>query len=162
VEMPSPGGRPVMKEVQTEAKRRKVELLIVPTEQAIELLKQNPPETNAILHVTRCPASTHKPYHTYPRAGLPWISAAAADGMRFCDAVPVVLQFEYGWSATIAQSVDRNDRRQRRAGQSGPNLPLPRLASKNRTQTRGTRQPKTLCLSCFSGLRQPQERPKKA
>lgn len=46
------GALPVMKEVQVEANRRKVELLIVPTEQAIELLKQNPPDTNAILHVT--------------------------------------------------------------------------------------------------------------
>jgi len=41
-----------MKEVQVEAKRRKVELFVVPTEQAIELLKQNHPDTNAILHVT--------------------------------------------------------------------------------------------------------------
>ena len=46
------GALPVMKEVQAEAKRRKVELLIVPTEQAIAVLKQNPPETNAILHLT--------------------------------------------------------------------------------------------------------------
>ena len=46
------GALPVMKEVQVEAKRRKIELFIVPTEQAIELLKQNPPDTNAILHVT--------------------------------------------------------------------------------------------------------------
>ena len=46
------GALPVMKEVQAEAERRKIELLIVPTEQAIELLKQNPPQTNAILHVT--------------------------------------------------------------------------------------------------------------
>jgi len=41
-----------MKEVQAEAKRRRVELLIVPTEQAIELLKQNAAQTNAVLHVT--------------------------------------------------------------------------------------------------------------
>ena len=46
------GALPVMKEVQAEAKRRRVELFIVPTEQAIELLKQEPPHTNAILHVT--------------------------------------------------------------------------------------------------------------
>lgn len=46
------GALPVMKEVQTEAKRRKVELFVVPTEQAIELLKRNSPDTNAILHVT--------------------------------------------------------------------------------------------------------------
>ena len=58
VEVSSPGSRhrqrclPVMKEVQAEAKRRKVELSIVPTEQAIEQLKQKPPHTNAILHVT--------------------------------------------------------------------------------------------------------------
>src|SRR3974390_3107963 len=46
------GALPVMKEVQAEAKRRKVELSVVPTEQAIELLKQKPPHTNAVLHVT--------------------------------------------------------------------------------------------------------------
>ena len=46
------GALPAMKEVQAEAERRKVELLIVPTQQAIELLKHNSPETNAILHVT--------------------------------------------------------------------------------------------------------------
>src|SRR5271166_1688567 len=45
------GALPVMKEVQVEAKRRKVELVIVPTEQAIELLKQKPSHTNAVLHV---------------------------------------------------------------------------------------------------------------
>ncbi len=41
-----------MKEVRTEAKRRKIELLILPTTQAIETLKQEAEETNAILHVT--------------------------------------------------------------------------------------------------------------
>jgi len=46
------GALPVMSEVQAEAERRKVELLIMPTEKAIELLKQSPAETNAILHVT--------------------------------------------------------------------------------------------------------------
>src|SRR5213592_939598 len=46
------GGLPVMEEVQREAKRRKIELLILPTTQAIETLKQEPDETNAILHVT--------------------------------------------------------------------------------------------------------------
>ena len=46
------GALPVMKEVQVEANRRNVELLIVPTERAIELLQQNPPDANAILHVT--------------------------------------------------------------------------------------------------------------
>jgi hypothetical protein len=43
---------PIMKEVRKEAKRRKVELLVLPTAQAIELLNGNPRGTNAILHVT--------------------------------------------------------------------------------------------------------------
>jgi len=46
------GGLPVMKEVKQEAKRRKIKLLVLPTTQAIEALKQNPDKTNAILHVT--------------------------------------------------------------------------------------------------------------
>jgi len=46
------GALPVMQEVKREAKRRKVELLILPTEQAIALLKEKPAETNAVLHVT--------------------------------------------------------------------------------------------------------------
>ena len=46
------GALPVMPEVQAEAKRRKIELLILPTAEAIEVLKQKAEETNAILHVT--------------------------------------------------------------------------------------------------------------
>ena len=46
------GALPVMKEVKQEAKRRGVELAIVPTAEAIELLKREPADTNAILHVT--------------------------------------------------------------------------------------------------------------
>lgn len=46
------GALPVMKEVRSEAKRRKVELLVLPTAQAIELLSGKPRDTNAILHVT--------------------------------------------------------------------------------------------------------------
>ena len=46
------GALPVMQEVQAEAKRRKIELLILPTTEAIKILKQNPDGTNAILHVT--------------------------------------------------------------------------------------------------------------
>jgi len=46
------GALPVMKEVKQEAKRRGVELAIMPTAEAIELLKQEPEDTNAILHVT--------------------------------------------------------------------------------------------------------------
>ena len=46
------GALPVMKEVQGEAKRRKIELLILPTVEAIDILKHNAERTNAILHVT--------------------------------------------------------------------------------------------------------------
>jgi hypothetical protein len=46
------GRLPVMKEVKREAKRRNIELLILSTIEAIDLLKQEPEETNAILHVT--------------------------------------------------------------------------------------------------------------
>jgi hypothetical protein len=46
------GALPVMEQVQREAQRREIELVIVPTERAIELLKQQSVDTNAILHVT--------------------------------------------------------------------------------------------------------------
>jgi hypothetical protein len=46
------GRLPVMKDVLREAKRRKIELIVLPTEEAIELLNKNPKKTNAILHVT--------------------------------------------------------------------------------------------------------------
>src|SRR5712692_6515505 len=46
------GALPVMKEVKREAERRKIKLLILPTEKAIEELKQHPGDTNAVLHVT--------------------------------------------------------------------------------------------------------------
>ena len=46
------GALPVMDEVKLEAKRRKIELLIVPTARAIKLLQQKTSNTNAILHVT--------------------------------------------------------------------------------------------------------------
>jgi len=46
------GALPVMDEVKQEARRRHVELRIMPTAQAIELLKAARPATNAILHVT--------------------------------------------------------------------------------------------------------------
>lgn len=46
------GNLPVMEEVKREAARRKVDLVIGPTDQAIETLNQSPEETNAILHVT--------------------------------------------------------------------------------------------------------------
>ena len=46
------GALPVMDEVKEEARRRHVELRILPTAQAIEILKKADPDTNAILHVT--------------------------------------------------------------------------------------------------------------
>ena len=46
------GALPVMKEVKREAERRDIELLVLPTIQAIEALNQNTAKTNAILHVT--------------------------------------------------------------------------------------------------------------
>jgi hypothetical protein len=46
------GALPVMKEVQREAERRQVELVVLPTEKAIEFLKEHPQGTNAVLHIT--------------------------------------------------------------------------------------------------------------
>jgi hypothetical protein len=46
------GALPIMDDVIAEAHRRGVELVAVPTEEAIELLRGSPPDTNAILHVT--------------------------------------------------------------------------------------------------------------
>jgi hypothetical protein len=46
------GALPVMKEVVQEAERRKVELVVFPTEKAIEFLNQHPQDTNAVLHIT--------------------------------------------------------------------------------------------------------------
>ena len=46
------GRLPVMEEVKREARRRHVELLALPTTEAIERLGQDPEDTNAILHVT--------------------------------------------------------------------------------------------------------------
>jgi hypothetical protein len=46
------GALPVMEEVKREAARRNIELIVVPTAQAIELLKRESVDTNAILHVT--------------------------------------------------------------------------------------------------------------
>jgi hypothetical protein len=46
------GALPVMDDVKSEAKHRKIALLLLPTAGAIETLKADPEETNAILHVT--------------------------------------------------------------------------------------------------------------
>lgn len=60
MEMPPACGRnrgvwgklPVAEELKLGAQRRKIELVILPTVDAIEVLKKNPEATNAILHVT--------------------------------------------------------------------------------------------------------------
>ena len=46
------GALPVMDEVKREAKRRKIEMLVMPTAQAIEVLERENDDTNAVLHVT--------------------------------------------------------------------------------------------------------------
>ena len=46
------GGLPVMEEVKEEAQRRKIELLVLPTTEAIKALQQGAKDTNAVLHVT--------------------------------------------------------------------------------------------------------------
>ncbi len=46
------GALPVMEAVTREAQRREIELLVLPTARAIDILKQEDGETNAILHVT--------------------------------------------------------------------------------------------------------------
>ena len=46
------GRLPVDLDVQREAEHRKVELVMIPTQQAITLLNEQPAHTNAILHLT--------------------------------------------------------------------------------------------------------------
>jgi len=46
------GALPIMDDVKKEAKRRQVQLLMMPTAMAIEELRKNPKDTNAILHIT--------------------------------------------------------------------------------------------------------------
>ena len=46
------GALPIMDEVKHEADRREIELIILPTAEAIKTLQENPVKTNAILHVT--------------------------------------------------------------------------------------------------------------
>jgi hypothetical protein len=46
------GALPVMDQVEQEARRREIELVILPTSRAIALLNQRPADTNAILHLT--------------------------------------------------------------------------------------------------------------
>jgi hypothetical protein len=46
------GALPVMKEVHQQARRRQIDLVIVPTAQAITVLAKITKGTNAILHLT--------------------------------------------------------------------------------------------------------------
>jgi hypothetical protein len=46
------GALPVMQQVRDEARRRKVDLVILPTAEAIDVLTGAPKDTNAVLHVT--------------------------------------------------------------------------------------------------------------
>jgi hypothetical protein len=46
------GALPVMEEIKEEAAYRKVELVTVPTSEAVRLLATEPKDTNAILHLT--------------------------------------------------------------------------------------------------------------
>ena len=46
------GALPVMRQVRDEARRRKVDLVVLPTAQAIGAMANSAPDTNAILHLT--------------------------------------------------------------------------------------------------------------
>jgi hypothetical protein len=46
------GALPVMQQVRDQARRRKVDLVILPTAEAIDALAKAPADTNAILHLT--------------------------------------------------------------------------------------------------------------
>jgi hypothetical protein len=46
------GALPVIEGVRSEAKRRRIGLVILPTAEAIEQLRRNQYQTNAVLHVT--------------------------------------------------------------------------------------------------------------
>jgi hypothetical protein len=46
------GALPVMKQVQEEAHRRKVDLVVLPTAEAIGVLTKTTKDTNAVLHLT--------------------------------------------------------------------------------------------------------------
>ena len=46
------GSLPVMNEIKLKAERRKIELIILPTVEAIKALEKKTDQTNAILHLT--------------------------------------------------------------------------------------------------------------
>ena len=53
------GALPVLQQVRDEARRRKIDLVILPTAQAIGLLTQSAAHINAILHLTAARNSGH-------------------------------------------------------------------------------------------------------
>lgn len=55
------GALPVMEDLKPEAKRRNIQLLILPTVQAIKVLERDAAETNAVLHVTCRPSPESHP-----------------------------------------------------------------------------------------------------
>jgi hypothetical protein len=46
------GRLPVMNDVRREARDRRIELVVLPTAEAIKVLQKHPKKTNAVLHVT--------------------------------------------------------------------------------------------------------------
>ena len=46
------GALPVMQQVRDEARRRKIDLVVLPTAEAIDALAKATTDTNAILHLT--------------------------------------------------------------------------------------------------------------
>ena len=46
------GALPIMNELKRETYRREIELVILPTAEAVKTLQEDPDKTNAILHVT--------------------------------------------------------------------------------------------------------------
>jgi hypothetical protein len=46
------GALPIMDDVKQEAARREIDLIILPTAEAIKAIQEKPDKTNAILHVT--------------------------------------------------------------------------------------------------------------
>ena len=46
------GALPVLQQVREEVRRRKIDLVVVPTAEAIGVLAQTTKDTNAILHLT--------------------------------------------------------------------------------------------------------------
>jgi hypothetical protein len=66
------GALPVMQHVREEARRRKIDLVVLPTAEAIGVLTGAAPGTNAVLHVT-CQAS--RAQRRYPAAAMRWPAA---------------------------------------------------------------------------------------